>query len=107
MLWTEIRYDRKKYPIWEFRLILRNPTQREEIRTLKSVPVSSVDVLMSPWFRLHPDDPQCPHGERCPRGELKYEAERRLVMIRIEGVRDPFSVPVPLPESSAGVSGEE
>jgi len=92
----ESRYDRKKFPIWEFLLILRNAVHRQEIQILKLVPVPPQEVLQHPQFRFNPNDLSCPLGQRCPRGELRYDGERKVVVIQILGVRNPFSVEIPL-----------
>lgn len=96
----EPRYDRKKYPIWEFRLILRDPVHRQEVQTLKSVPVPAQEVLQHPQFRFNPDDPRCPLGHRCPRGELQYKETRKMAIVKILGILHPFSVEVLLSQVS-------
>ena len=92
----EPRYDHDKYPMWEFCLILRNPIHRQKIQMLKSVPVPTQEVLHQPQFRFKPEDPSCPLGYRCPRGELSYDAKRKAAVIKIVGVLHPFSVEVSL-----------
>ncbi|NOY84430.1 MAG: hypothetical protein GXO96_06355 [Nitrospirae bacterium] len=94
----EPRYNRKKYPIWEFRLILRNLARREEIHTIKTIPVPTQEVLQHPQFRFNPDDPPCPLGYWCPRGELKYEATQKIAIVNILGTLNPFRVDIPLAE---------
>jgi hypothetical protein len=102
----EPRYDREKYPIWEFRLILRNLDNRQQIQTLKSIPVPATEVLQHLSYKFNQDDPSCPLGQRCPRGELHYDASRNVV-VEILGIREPFNVEVPLPESSAPMQEEK
>lgn len=96
-------YNPQKYPVWEFHLILRDPVRRQEIQTIKAVPVPPQEVLQQPQFRFNPDDPSCPLGQRCPRGELHYNSIEKMATIRISGVLNPFSVEVPIP----GFSFEE
>src|SRR2546427_8138612 len=50
VLW-EPTYDNEKYPMWEFRLIVRDPSRRQDLRLLKSVFFSPKDVLR----RTNPD----------------------------------------------------
>lgn len=66
-------YDLDKYPKWEFRLILRNPVRRQEIQTLKAIPVPPKEVIRGlPGAKgiPPPGEELCPLGQRCPRGEL-------------------------------------
>lgn len=104
----EPTYDREKYPILEFRLILRDPDDRHKIQILKSIPVQATEVLQHLQSqKFNQDDPLCPLGKHCPRGELQYDASRGVAIIQILGVRDPFNVEVPLPESSAPIQEEK
>jgi len=80
-------YDKKKYPIYEFRLILRNPGNREQVKTLKSINLPKEEVIE----RLY--------AEKRPRGEIDYDSEKKVAIIRINSIRNPFSVKVPLLES--------
>lgn len=67
-------YDPEKYPLWEFRLILRNPLDRRQIQALKSVFLSPGDVL--PTFDERGHSIKELVGQRVPRGELRYDAAR-------------------------------
>jgi hypothetical protein len=78
-------YDPEKWPQWEFRLILRNPVDRRQIRVLKSVEVSPQDVI-------HPN----PVGQRTPRGSVQYDKARRMAIVEILGVHHPIRLEVPL-----------
>lgn len=103
----EPRYDREKYPIWEFLLVLRDPDDRRRIQILKSIPVQTTEVLQPlESQKFNQDDPLCPLGKQCPRGELQYDASRGVAIIQILGVRDPFNVEIPVPESSAPIQKE-
>lgn len=89
-------YDLGKYPIWEFRLVLRNPDNRQDIKVLKSISVPTPEVLRRSQMRAHPDDPSCPRGQRCPRGEVEYDAVKGVAVVRILGISHPISVEVPI-----------
>lgn len=102
----EPRYDREKYPIWEFLLVLRDPDDRQQIQMLKSIPVPVTEVLQHLSYKFNQDDPSCPLGQRCPRGELHYDASRNVAVVEILGIRDPFNVEVPLSESPAPIQEE-
>ncbi|NOY84428.1 MAG: hypothetical protein GXO96_06345 [Nitrospirae bacterium] len=79
-------YDKKKYPIYEFRLILRDTREREQIKTLKSINLPKEEVFV-PLY-----------SERRPRGKIDYDPEKKVAVVRIESIRNPFSVEVPLLE---------
>jgi len=87
-------YDPKQYPIWEFRLILRDALNRRQIQTLKSIVLLPGDVL--PTFDEKGHSIKELVGQRIPRGELRYDATRHVAMIQILGVHNPLSVEVPL-----------
>lgn len=102
LLFIESHYDRWKYPEWEMILILRDPVRRETVRTLHSTPFPPQEVLQHPQYKFHPDDPPCPLGQRCPRGQLSYDPARKVSTIRILGLRSPLTVEVPLSEVGTG-----
>lgn len=79
-------HDKKKYPIYEFRLILRDTREREQIKTLKSINLPKEEVFV-PLY-----------SERRPRGKIDYDPEKKVAVVRIESIRNPFSVEVPLLE---------
>src|SRR5262245_55968704 len=87
-------YDGKKYPIWEFRLVLRNPNDRRQVRKLKSVEFGPGDVVPT----VNEDGSAIKEfiGQRVPRGELTYDEARGLAIIRVLGLRSPISVEVPI-----------
>lgn len=78
-------YDPEKWPQWEFRLILRNLSDRRQIRMLKSVQLPPQEVL-------HPN----PVGQRTPQGSLQYDRARRVAIIEILGVHHPVRLEVPV-----------
>ena len=91
-------YDRQKYPAWEFRLVARHPTRRQNIRVLRSVALSPADILPTE----KPDGTSVKEllGQRIPRGELRYDARRGVAIVQIFGLRHPtteeISIPSPL-----------
>ena len=87
-------YDGKKYPIWEFRLVLRNPNDRRQVRKLKSVEFGPGDVI--PEFNEDGSPVKERRGQRFPRGELTYDQTRGVAIIRVLGLRSPISVEVPI-----------
>jgi hypothetical protein len=93
IIW-EAGYDPKQYPQWEFRLILRDALKRQRIQTLKSVFLSSGDVL--PTFDEKGHSIKELVGQRVPRGELRYDAASQMAVIKILGVHNPMSVEVPV-----------
>lgn len=99
-------YDPKQYPQWEFRLILRNAVNRQQIHTLKSLFLQAGDVL--PTFDEKGHSIKELVGQRVPRGELRYDAARHVAVIQILGVHHPISVEVSLPQppSSAQEKGK-
>jgi len=96
----EATYDREKYPMWEFRLIVRDPNRRQDLRALKSVFVSPKDVLP----RWNPDGSPIKElvGVRAPRGEVEYDAARGVATMRVLGLHNPLTFEVPVPESGNG-----
>ncbi len=90
-------YDPEKSPVWEFRLIVRHPARRQEIRVLKSVFVSPQDVLPTE----NPDGTSVKEliGQRIPRGELQYDKARQAAIIKILGLHNPITLEVPIPRS--------
>lgn len=88
-------YDWKRYPLWEFRLIARHPTRRQHIRVLKSVILSSGDVLPTG----EPDGTSVKEliGQRIPRGELRYDASRHAAVVQILGLHRPVREEVSIP----------
>lgn len=101
-LFIEPHYDRQKFPEWQMILILRDTVQREVVRMLNSTPFPPQEVLQHPQYKFHPDDPPCPLGQRCPRGQLSYDPARKVATIRILGLRSPVTVDVPLSEAGTG-----
>lgn len=89
-------YDPKQYPIWEFRLIRRDPVNRQQVHTLKSVFLQPGDVL--PTFDEKGHSIKELVGQRVLRGELRYDQTRNVAVIQILGVHHPVSVEVPLRE---------
>ncbi len=87
-------YDTKKYPIREFRLLLRHPIRRQEIRTLKSIPVAPGEVLPT----QNPDGTSVKEliGQRIPRGEVQYDEARQVGVVQILGLHKPITVEVPI-----------
>lgn len=94
-------YDPKHYPIWEFRLILRNPVERLQIQALRSVFLQPGDVL--PTFDERGHSIKELVGQRVPRGELRYDSARQVAVIQILGVHHPVSVEVPLAQPPSPV----
>ncbi len=88
-------YDKKKYPIYEFRLILRNPSNREQVKILKSINLPKEEVIV-PLY-----------SEKRPRGEIDYDAEKKVVVVRIQSIRNPFTVEIPLFESFEADKGKK
>ncbi len=88
-------YDPKKYPLREFRLLLRHPRRRQEIRILRSLEVAPDEVLATE----NPDGTSVKEliGQRIPRGELRYDAGRKVAIVQILGLHKPITVEVPVP----------
>jgi len=82
-------YNGKKYPIWEFRLVLRNPNDRRQVRKLKSVEFGPGDVVST----VNNDGSAIKEfiGQRVPRGELTYDGARGLAIVRVLGLRAPIT----------------
>jgi len=82
-------YDDKKYPTWEFRLVLRNPNDRRQVRKLKSVEFGPGDVVST----VNNDGSAIKEfiGQRVPRGELTYDGARGLAIVRVLGLRAPIT----------------
>jgi len=87
-------YGEEKYPTWEFRLVLRNPNDRRQVRKIKSVEFGPGDVLP----RINEDGSPVREriGQRVPRGELTYDNARGLAIVRILGLRSPIHLEVPI-----------
>src|SRR5262249_15446714 len=92
-VWTP-GYDDKKYPTWEFRLVLRNPNDRRQGRKIKSVEFGPGDVGST----VNEDGSAIKEfiGQRVPRGELTYDQARGLAIVRVLGLRSPISAEVPI-----------
>jgi hypothetical protein len=97
-------YDPKHYPIWEFRLILRDAVNRRQIHTLKSIFLQPGDVLPTFDEKGHPIKELV--GQRVPRGEMRYDKARNVAVIQILGVHHPVSIDVPLTGSSGSGEGK-
>lgn len=97
-------YNPKKYPVREFRLILRDSVRRQEIRPLKSLSVLPEEVLATG----NPDGTSVTEllGQRIPRGELQYDKARRAAIMRILGLRNPTTLEVPIPRSPGASASE-
>jgi hypothetical protein len=87
-------YDDKKYPTWEFRLVLRNPNDRRQVRKIKSIEFGPGDVI--PEFNEDGSPVKERRGQRFPRGELMYDQTRRVAIVRILGLRAPITLEVPV-----------
>ena len=87
-------YDDKKYPTWEFRLVLRNPNDRRQVRKIKSIEFGPGDVI--PEFNEDGSPVKERRGQRFPRGELTYDQTRGVAIVRVQGLRAPISVEVPI-----------
>ena len=87
-------YDDKKYPTWEFRLVLRNPNDRRQVRKIKSIEFGPGDVI--PEFNEDGSPVKERRGRRFPRGELTYDQTRGVAIVRVQGLRAPISVEVPI-----------
>jgi hypothetical protein len=86
--------DPKKYPTWEFRLVLRNPNDRRQVRKIKSVEFDPGDVVPETNEDGSPVRERI--GQRVPRGELTYDNARGLAIVRILGLRSPIYLEVPI-----------
>src|SRR5262249_52129828 len=86
-------YDDKKYPTWEFRLVLRNPNDRRQVRKLKSIEFGTRDVI--PEFNEDGSPVKERRGQRFPRGELAYD-QRGVAIVRVLGLRVPITLEVPI-----------
>ena len=87
-------YDDKKYPTWEFRLVLRNPSDRRQVRTIKSIEFGPGDVI--PEFNEDGSPVKERRGQRFPRGELTYDQTLGLAIVRVLGLRAPITLDVPI-----------
>jgi hypothetical protein len=87
-------YDPKKYPTWEFRLVLRDPNDRRQVRKIKSIEFGPGDV--APTENADGTAVKEFIGQRVPRGELAYDQARGLAIVRVLGLRSPISVEVPI-----------
>ena len=87
-------YDPKQYPLWEFRLLMRNQTHRQQVQFLKSLTLATGDIL--PTFYEDGTSVKELIGQRIPRGELRYEESSKTVTIQILGVHHPLAVEVQL-----------
>jgi hypothetical protein len=87
-------YDDKKYPTWEFRLVLRNPNDRRQVRRIKSIEFGPVDVI--PEFNEDGSPVKERRGQRFPRGELTYDQTRGVAIVRVLGLRTPITLDVPI-----------
>jgi hypothetical protein len=85
-------YDDTKYPIWEFRLVLRNPNDRRQVRKIKSIEFGPGDVI--PEFNKDGSPVKERLGQRIPRGELTYDQASGLAIIRVLGLRAPITLEV-------------
>jgi hypothetical protein len=86
-------YDDKKYPTWEFRLVLRNPNDRRQVRKIRSIEFGTHDVI--PEFNEDGSPVKERRGQRFPRGELAYE-QRGVAIVRVLGLRVPITLEVPI-----------
>jgi hypothetical protein len=86
-------YDDKKYPTWEFRLVLRNPNDRRQVRKIKSIEFGARDVI--PEFNEDGSPVKERRGQRFPRGELAYD-QRGVAIVRVLGLRVPITSEVPI-----------
>jgi hypothetical protein len=95
-IWME-GYDPKKYPIREFRLILRDHQARREIHTLKSVSIPPMAVRS----QSNPDGSPVQEfrGRGIPFGKLEYDTTRRVATVQIIGLHDPITFEVSIPAS--------
>ena len=87
-------YDDKKYPIWEFRLVLRDPKERRQVRKVKSIEFGPGEVI--PEFNDDGSPVKERRGQRFPRGELTYDQARGVAIVRVLGLHSPMSVEVPV-----------
>jgi hypothetical protein len=87
-------YDDKKYPTWEFRLVLRNPNDRRQVRTIKSIDFGPGDVIAE--FNEDGSPVKERRGQRFPRGELTYDQTRGVAIVRVLGLRAPITLEVPI-----------
>lgn len=87
-------YDDTKYPTWEFRLVLRNPNDRRQVRKIKSIEFGPGDVI--PEFNKDGSPVKERLGQRIPRGELAYDQARGVAILRVLGLRSPISVEMPI-----------
>jgi hypothetical protein len=87
-------YDGKKYPIWEFRLVLRSTKDRRKVRKLKSIEFGPGDVVST----VNEDGSAIKEfiGQRVPRGELTYDQTRGIAIVRILGLRAPMTLEAPI-----------
>lgn len=85
-------YDVKKYPTWEFRLVLRNPNDRRQVRKVKSIEFGPGDVI--PEFNEDGSPVKERRGQRFPRGELAYDQTRGVAIVRVLGLRVPITLEV-------------
>jgi hypothetical protein len=87
-------YNDKKYPIWEFRLVLRNPNDRRQVRKIKSIEFGPSNVI--PAFNEDGSPVKERRGQRFPRGELTYDQVRGVAIVSVLGLRAPMTVEVPI-----------
>ena len=87
-------YDEKKYPTWEFRLVLRNPNDRRQVQKVKSIEFGPGDII--PAFNEDGSPVLERRGQRVPRGELTYDQTRGVAIIRVLGLRAPITLEVPI-----------
>lgn len=87
-------YDTKKYPTWEFRLVLRNPNDRRQVRKIKSIEFGPGDVI--PEFNEDGSPVKERRGQRFPRGELTYDQTRGVAIVRVLGLRAAMTLEVPI-----------
>lgn len=89
-LLTEAGYDLTKYPAVEFRLVLRDPVHRQQMRVLHSVMAGPTQ-----WSAGFPG----------PDGTVAYDAARHVVGLEIHSLSPPLRVEVavpPAPERKRG-----
>jgi hypothetical protein len=97
-------YDPNKYPIREFRLILRDLVRRQQIQPLKSFSVFPEAVL--PTDNSDGTSVTELLGQRIPRGELQYDKARHVAVMKILGLRNPITLEVPIPRSPGAPASE-
>src|SRR5262245_7685820 len=93
-------YDDKKYPTWEFRLVLRNPNDRRQVWKIKSIEFGPGDVI--PEFNEDGSPVKERLGQRFPGGELTYDQTRAVAIVRLLGLRAPITLEVPIDSRQPG-----